>query len=122
MLSLQLPDNPAEVAQKLADFQVQGGDDVVISQILPYNQNAVYLEGHVYRPGVYPYKDGMTINDLLHSYQDVLPEPSDHAELVRLLPPDFRPETISFNLHDALIGNDSFLLEPFDLIRVLWPL
>ncbi len=24
----------------------------------------------------------------------------------------------SFNLHDALIGNDSFLLEPFDLIRV----
>jgi polysaccharide biosynthesis/export protein len=118
MLSLQLPNNPTEVAQKLADFQVQGGDDVVISQILPYNQSAVYLEGHVYRPGVYPYKEGMTINDLLRSYQDVLPEPSDHAELVRLLPPDFRPETITFNLHDALIGNDSFLLDPFDMIRV----
>ncbi len=118
MLSLQLPDNSAEAAQKLASFEVQGGDDVVISQILPYNQDAVYLEGHVYRPGVYPYKDGMTINDLLHSYQDVLPEPADHAELVRLLPPDFRPETISFNFHDALIGNDSFLLEPFDLIRI----
>ncbi len=118
MLSLQLPNNAAEAAQKLADFQIQGGDDVVISQILPYNQSAVYLEGHVYRPGVYPYKDGMTISDLLHSYQDVLPEPSDHGELVRLLPPDFRPETITFNLHDALIGNDSFLLEPFDLIRV----
>jgi protein involved in polysaccharide export with SLBB domain len=118
MLSLQLPNNPTEVAQKLADFQVQGGDDVVISQILPYNQSAVYLEGHVYRPGMYPYKDGMTISDLLHSYQDVLPEPSDHGELVRLLPPDFRPETITFNLHDALIGNDSFLLEPFDLVHI----
>lgn len=118
MLSLQLPNNSAEVAEKLAGFRVQGGDDVVISQILPYNQDAVYLEGHVYRPGTYPYKDGMTINDLLHSYQDVLPEPADHAELVRLLPPDFRPETISFNLHQALIGNDSFLLEPFDLIRI----
>ncbi len=118
MLSLQLPDNPAEAAQKLADFHVQGGDDVVISQILPYNQDAVYLEGHVYRPGAYPYKNGMTINDLLSSYQDVLPEAADHAELVRLLPPDFRPETTSFNLHDALIGNDSFLLEPFDLIRI----
>ena len=47
-----------------------------------------------------------------------MPEPSDHAELVRLQPPDFRPETISFNLHDALIGNDSFPLEPFDLIHV----
>jgi protein involved in polysaccharide export with SLBB domain len=54
----------------------------------------------------------------LHSYQDVLPEPADHAELVRLMPPDFKPETLSFNLHDALIGNDSFLLEPFDLIRI----
>jgi protein involved in polysaccharide export with SLBB domain len=118
MLSLELPNNPAEVAQKLAGFPVQGGDDVVISQILPYNQDAVYLEGHVYRPGTYPYKDGMTINDLLHSYQDVLPEPADHAELFRLLPPDFRPEVISFNLHDALIGNDSFLLEPFDSIHV----
>jgi protein involved in polysaccharide export with SLBB domain len=118
MLSLQLPDNPAGVAQKLADFQVQGGDDVVISQILPYNQQAVYLEGHVYRPGSYSYKDGMTINDLLHSYQDVLPEPADHAELVRLMPPDFKPETISFNLHEALLGNDSFLLEPFDLIHI----
>jgi protein involved in polysaccharide export with SLBB domain len=118
MLSLQLPDDSAAMAQKLADFPVQGGDDVVISQILPYNQDAVYLEGHVYRPGAYPYKDGMTINDLLRSYQDVLPEPADHAELVRLLPPDFRPETISFDLHDALNGNDSFLLEPFDLIRI----
>jgi protein involved in polysaccharide export with SLBB domain len=118
MVSLQLPDDPAEVAKKLADFPVQGGDDVVISQILPYNQDAVYLQGHVYRPGKYPYKDGMTITDLLHSYQDVMPEPSDHAELVRLEPPDFRPEIIDFNLHDALIGNDSFSLEPFDLIHV----
>jgi len=118
MVSLQLPDDPAEVAKKLADFHVQGGDDVVISQILPYNQNAVFLEGHVYRPGKYPYKDGMTITDLLHSYQDVMPEPSDHAELVRLQPPDFRPEIINFNLHDALIGNDSIPLEPFDLIHV----
>jgi protein involved in polysaccharide export with SLBB domain len=118
MVSLQLPGDPAEVVKKLADFPVQGGDDVVISQILPYNQDAVYLEGHVYRPGKYTFKDGMTITDLLHSYQDVMPEPSDHAELVRLQPPDFRPEIINFNLHDALIGNDAFPLEPFDLVHV----
>ncbi len=118
MLSLQLPNNPTEVAQKLADFQVHGGDDVVISQILPYNQDAVYLEGHVYRPGPYPYKEGMTINDLLRSYQDIMPEPASHAELVRLHPPDFRPEVISLNLPDVLIGNDAIPLQPFDLIRV----
>ena len=118
MFSLQLPDNQDEAKQKLAAFKVQDGDVVVISQILPYNAQAVFLEGHVFHPGKYPYRDGMTINDLLHSYQDVMPEPADHAELVRLLPPDFKPETISFNLRDALIGNDSFLLEPFDLIHI----
>jgi protein involved in polysaccharide export with SLBB domain len=118
MFSLQLPDNAEGVKQKLADFRVQGGDDVVISQILPYNEQAVYLEGHVFRPGKYPYRDGMTLNDLLHSYQDVMPEPADHAELVRLQPPDFRPETISFSLPDVLIGNDSIKLKPFDLIRI----
>jgi protein involved in polysaccharide export with SLBB domain len=79
---------------------------------------AVYLEGHVFHPGKYPYRDGMTINDLLKSYQDVMPEPSDHAELIRLQPPDFRPETINFNLPDVLIGNNSISLQPFDLIRI----
>jgi protein involved in polysaccharide export with SLBB domain len=118
MLSFNLPPNSEGVAQKLADFKVQSGDDVVISQILPYNQQAVYLEGHVYHPGKFPYHDGMTIGDLVKTYQDVLPEPSDHAEVIRLMPPDFKPVTLSFNLHDALIGNDSFLLEPFDLIHI----
>jgi protein involved in polysaccharide export with SLBB domain len=118
MFSLQLPDNAEGVKLKLADFRVQGGDDVVISQILPYNEQAVYLEGHVFRPGKYPYREGMTLNDLLHSYQDVMPEPADHAELIRLQPPDFRPETISFSLPDVLIGNDSIKLQPFDLIRI----
>jgi hypothetical protein len=115
---LQLPDNAEGVKQKLAGFRVQGGDDVVISQILPYNEQAVYLEGHVFRPGKYPYRDGMTLNDLLHSYQDVMPEPADHAELIRLQPPDFRPETIGFSLPEALIGNDAIALQPFDLVRI----
>jgi protein involved in polysaccharide export with SLBB domain len=118
MFSLQLPGDADAVKKEIADFQVQGGDDVVISQILPYNQQAVYLEGHVFRPGKYPYRDGMTVNDLLKSYQDVMPEPADHAELIRLQPPDFRPETISINLPDVLIGNDAIPLKPFDMVRI----
>ncbi len=118
MLSLQLTDNAESVKQKLAGFGVQDGDDVVISQILPYNEQAIYLEGHVFRPGKYSYREGMTVTDLLRSYQDIMPEPADHAELVRLQPPDFRPEAIIFNLPDVLIGNASIRLQPFDLIRI----
>ena len=118
MLDLQLSGDMAQVEKELAAFKVQRGDDVVIAQILPYNKSAVFLEGHVYRPGMYPYRDGITIGDLVRSYQDVLPEPSDQAELVRLVPPDYHPETTPFNLRAALMGNDSFPLQPFDLIRV----
>jgi protein involved in polysaccharide export with SLBB domain len=118
MFSVQLPDSAEEMKRKLADFKVQDKDDVVISQILPYNEQAVYVDGHVYRPGKYPYRDGMTASDLLHSYQDVMPEPSDHAELVRLQAPDFHPETTVFSLSDLLTGNETIQLKPFDVIRI----
>ncbi len=118
MLNVQLPESPASAATQLAAFAIQDQDHVVIAQILPYNEQAVYLDGHVFRPGKYPWREGMTLADLLHSYQDVLPEPADHGELIRLAPPDFRPQTISFNLPDVLIGNDPLALQPFDLVRV----
>jgi protein involved in polysaccharide export with SLBB domain len=118
MLSLQLTGTTDEATQKIAAFHVQDGDTVRIAAILPYNEQAVYLDGHVFRPGKYPYRDGMTINDLLKSYQDIMPEPANHAELIRLQAPDFRPETISFNLPDVLIGNNAIPLQPFDLIRI----
>jgi protein involved in polysaccharide export with SLBB domain len=99
-------------------FLVQDGDEVVVSPILPYNDRAVYLEGHVYRPGRYPWHEGITVSDLIHSYQDLMPEPATRAEIVRLMPPDFRPEAISFNLPDELVGNISVPLEPFDVVRI----
>jgi protein involved in polysaccharide export with SLBB domain len=120
MLSVQLPeDGTGEAAVKtLTAFHMQDGDRVLVSSILPYNEKAVYLQGHVFRPGKYPYRDGITVNELLRSYQDLLPEPADHAEIVRLQAPDFRPMTISFALSDVLIGDDPIILQPFDVIRI----
>jgi protein involved in polysaccharide export with SLBB domain len=118
MLTLQLPEVRDGATPDLTAFRVQDGDSVLISQILPYNEQMVYLDGHVFRPGKYPYREGMTVNDLLHSYQDLMPEPADHAEIVRLKPPDFRPETIGFSLPEVLVGNDVIKLQPYDLIRI----
>lgn len=118
MLDLQLPSDHADLVKALSSFQMQDGDNVLISPIPPYNKRKVYLEGHVYRPGSYPYQDGMTINDLVRSYQEVLPEPADHVELVRLQAPDYRPETLNLNLPEILAGNVSMPLQPFDLVRI----
>ena len=102
----------------LNTFAVQDGDRIHIAPILPYSERAIYLQGHVARPGRLPYSDGMRLTDVLHSYQDLLPEPAVHGEVIRLVPPDLHAETISFNVPDVLIGNANLTLQPFDTIRV----
>ena len=127
MLRLDIPesDSPesqtqATVTEALEKFQVQDGDRIKISPILPFADKTVFLDGHVFRPGKYAYRDGMKITDLVHNYRDLLPEPyKQHAEIIRLSAPDYKPQIIAFNLEDALAGKDPDLtLKPFDTIRV----
>ncbi|HEY3990128.1 MAG TPA: SLBB domain-containing protein [Acidobacteriaceae bacterium] len=120
-VSLHLPDgsNSESARAAIAAFSVHDGDRVHVSAILPYSQRVVYVEGHVVRPGRMSYHDGMQLSDVLHSYQDLLPEPADRGEIVRLVPPDLHPETIDFNVPDVLIGNSNYPLEPFDTVRIL---
>ncbi len=122
MLRLDIPEdnNQAAVTKALDDFQIQDGDKVKISPILPYADKTVYLTGHVFRPGKFAYREGMKLTDVLHSYSDLLPEPyKQHAEIIRLNAPDYTPQVLAFNLDDALAGRLSDLaLKPFDTIRV----
>ena len=102
----------------VASFGIQDGDRITISPILPYSDATIYLQGHVFRPGKYSYHPGMQISEVLKSYQDMLPEPAEHAEIVRLAPPDYRPTTIEFKLSDVVGGDDPIDLQPFDTIRI----
>jgi protein involved in polysaccharide export with SLBB domain len=99
-------------------FAVKDGDRIHVSPILPYSERAIYLAGHVARPGRISYNDGMQLSDVLRSYQDMLPEPGDHGEIIRLVPPDLHAETIGFNVPDVLIGNANLPLQPFDTVRI----
>lgn len=122
MLRLDLPDgnNQDAVNKALDDFQVQSDDKINIWPILPYSEKTVYLDGHVFRPGKYAYRDGMRVSDVIKSYDTLLPEPHRrHAEVIRLTPPDYTPQVIAFNLDDALAGNEQDVaLKPFDTIRI----
>ena len=103
---------------QLDTFMVKDGDRVVVAPVLPYSERAIYLMGHVVRPGKMPFHDGMKLSDAIGSYQDLLPEPSDHGEIVRLMPPDLRPEAIDFSVADVLSGSEPIYLQPFDTIRI----
>lgn len=119
-VTLPEADSPGAQAShdSIAAFTVKDGDRIRVEPILPYSQRAIYLAGHVTRPGRTAYSDGMRLSDVLHSYQDLLPEPAAHGEIVRLVPPDLHAETIDFSIPDVLIGNANVDLQPFDTIRV----
>lgn len=122
MLDLSVPENQAADATtaQLSAFKIKDGDEVHIFPIASYNEGAVYLQGHVLRPGKYSYHEGMKLTDLIGSYADLLPEPSDrYAEIIRLNAPDFRPTVESFNLSTALSNPESApKLQPLDTVRV----
>jgi len=122
MLALDLsPGGDSEAVKKQLDsFAIQDGDEVHIFPIAPYNEDSIYIQGHVLRPGRYSYKPGMKLSDLIGSYKDLLPEPAPHyAEIIRLNAPDFRPSVESFDLSAALDNPASApKLQPLDTVRI----
>ena len=124
MLSFDIPDigaqDSAEVTKKLTSFEIKDGDHIRVFPIAPYNQDAIYLEGHVIRPGRYSYRAAMKVTDVVASYKDLLPEPAtQYAEIIRLNEPDFHPSVESFDLADAFANPEQApVLHPMDTIRV----
>src|SRR5208282_617286 len=122
MVSLDVPatDSAEAATQEMQAFQIQDGDRIRIFPIAPYSQDAVYLEGHVLRPGKYSFHEGMRVTDLIGSYKDMLPEPAlQYGEIIRLSQPDFRPTVESFSVAEALADPlKSRLLAPLDTIRI----
>ena len=104
--------------KSIAAFKIKDGDRVYVAPILPYSERAIYIEGHVARPGKYPYRDEMQLSDVLRSYQDLLPEPAGKGDVVRLVPPDLHAETIQFDIAEVLIGNSHVMLQPFDTVHI----
>ena len=122
MLSLQIEEGTDKQALRasLEEFLVRDGDEIHIFPIAPYNTQAVYLEGHVLRPGRYAYREGMKLADLIPSPSDLLPEPSArYAEIIRLQAPENRPTVVSFSLAEALAHPENApKLEPLDTVRI----
>ncbi len=124
MLSFDIPDadtkDSGEVTKKLESFEIKDGDRIRVFPIAPYNQDAIYLEGHVIRPGRYSYRSEMRVTDVVASYKDLLPEPAtQYAEIIRLNQPDYHPSVESFDLADALANPEQApMLRPMDTIRV----
>jgi protein involved in polysaccharide export with SLBB domain len=122
MLSVDIPEagNAAEVTKKLESFEIHDGDRIRIFPIVPYNQDTIYVEGHVVRPGRYSFRADMRVSDVITSYKDLLPEPAtQYAEIIRLNAPDFHPSVESFDLAAALANPaQAPVLQAMDTVRI----
>jgi len=122
MLSLEIGEtsDPEALRSELRKFAIQDGDEIHIFPIAPYNERAVYLQGHVLRPGRYSYHEGIKLTDVISSYKDLLPEPAGrYAEIIRITAPDYRPVVHGFDLAAALEHPENApKLEPLDTVRI----
>jgi protein involved in polysaccharide export with SLBB domain len=122
MMSLEIGEtsDADAVRGELRKFAVQDGDEIHIFPIAPYNESAVYLQGHVLRPGRYSYHEGIKLTDVISSYKDLLPEPAGrYAEIIRITAPDYRPVVQGFDLEAALAHPENApKLEPLDTVRI----
>jgi protein involved in polysaccharide export with SLBB domain len=123
---------------------VKDGDLLKIRDISPKFSNAVILTGHVSRPGMYPWKQGMTVKDLLPTAEsfvgrrfwelrnrvlisgEIMPDLNhlypdidwDYAVIERQDPATLKSLLIPFKPRDVLLGGESVALQPNDVVRV----
>lgn len=100
----------SRVKTAATEVPVQNLDFIKVFPIDPVMRNAVYLKGHVTRPGPYQFQAGMRVADLIHSKSELLPDAYlGYAHILRLTNGDGATnrtrEIIPINLQKALQGD-----------------
>ncbi len=104
-----------------ANTMLQDRDLVKVAAISAASARYVMLKGYVSRPGRYQFTDAMRVTDLLLPYDNLLPSYyGGMAEILRIEPPAFRPEKITFDLQKAIDGDPehNLPLKGFDEVRI----
>ncbi len=81
----------------------------------------VRLAGYVVRPGDYQLTPGLRLADLITPYDNLLPEfYPDMAQVIRLNPPEYRPEILTVDLKKALKGDpvQNLRLQEYDTVKI----
>jgi len=102
-------------------FFMQDRDLLKVPSLSLYASRYVRLAGYVARPGRFQWSEGLRVADLLDSDANLLPGyyPS-MAEILRISPPYYRPQKITFSPELALAGDPEHnrSLQEFDEVRL----
>jgi protein involved in polysaccharide export with SLBB domain len=113
---------PVDLAGAGADASVRNGDVIRVARLRPTLDAGIRVEGHVYVPVVFAYRQGMRLTDVIRSVDDLRPDADIHYLLVRREAPlDRHVSAFSVDLEAALKGPGSAAdleLMPRDRITV----
>lgn len=101
-----------ELQKNKPNYEIQNGDSISISEISKDLKNYVYLKGVVIRPGLFEYKKGLTLGQIIDKAEGLGPLAyQNRIEIYRngdeLIPLDY-----------TQTENTQFLLKEFDIIRI----
>ncbi|KZZ57492.1 hypothetical protein A3762_09990 [Oleiphilus sp. HI0125] len=100
--------NVSAKAEDLNANPAQAGDILRIPSVLEKVEDTIALRGHVYRPGVQSFKDGMRLTDVISSVDQLKPGSDLRYGLVkRYLPPQQTLKVLSFRIDRALADPSS---------------
>jgi protein involved in polysaccharide export with SLBB domain len=108
-----------EVAFKDAEnFTMQGGDKLVVQEILDRYENKITIEGAVYRPGSFEIFEKMSLRTLIEKAEGITPEAFLSRGLLVRTFNDTQRENIAFSVSEILNGSSTILLEARDQVRI----
>ena len=91
-----------------SDLLLNDGDALSIQPVISRLNQAILLKGHARQPGYHPWRQGMTIQDLLSSKEDLLPNTDiNYALIKREKGIQQEYEILQVNLEDLLTSENS---------------
>ena len=103
---------------KAKDFIMQGGDKLVVQEILDRYENKITIQGEVYRPGSFELFEKMTLKTLIEKAEGITPEAFLLRGLLVRTFDDTNKENIAFSVSEILNGSSTIVLQARDQVRI----
>jgi protein involved in polysaccharide export with SLBB domain len=98
---------------------LKDGDEITVRSIIDEVQNKVEIVGVVYRPGVYEFKEGMTVADLIEKAAGIIDNAFVERAIISRSVDGVSVAILPFSLADVLNnGSGSIELKQNDVIRI----
>lgn len=106
--------NLTDTTRRAQGFAMEDGDEVFVESIYSLKQNVIYLEGRFRHPGIYQYRDSLTMADLFNEGCDL--EEKAYRGRIDILRNDQGYDTslISINPEEVFSGMANIGLKPGD--------